>query len=262
MKSKTIQRMQLQMTAPLDIGLEQNDASLGVGQGDYFDLGFAEREVGRKKSLINQIGQTDEVDSEDEEVAGLDNAHSYDNEDRVAGLEAELDGLYNTYKERLMERDAKAKAKAAREQGDDRDVWRGISDARLHDQDSDNLSEDDGGWDQMGKAKTMDEDDSSSDDDEDEDEDSGPSKKRTLPSPNREAKKRKLVTDLAESKANRTTELWFAQDIFKSVDGLDEIDDTDSSSSVHEGDGTVRLNYSLHRRTPLIVRIDVCGRRL
>ena len=98
--------------------------------------------------------------------------------------------------------------------------------------------------------------------DEDEDEDSGPSKKRTLPSPNREAKKRKLVTDLAESKANRTTELWFAQDIFKSVDGLDEIDDTDSSSSVHEGDGTVRLNYSLHRRTPLIVRIDVCGRRL
>ncbi|KAL1740567.1 FtsJ-like methyltransferase-domain-containing protein, partial [Schizophyllum fasciatum] len=41
-KTKTIQRMQLQMTAPLDIGMEQADASLG-GQDDFFDLDEVER---------------------------------------------------------------------------------------------------------------------------------------------------------------------------------------------------------------------------
>ena len=37
-KSKTIRRMQLHMTTPLDIGLEQTDLSLRDGLDDILDL--------------------------------------------------------------------------------------------------------------------------------------------------------------------------------------------------------------------------------
>jgi AdoMet-dependent rRNA methyltransferase SPB1 len=55
-KTKTIQRMQLQMTAPMDIGMEQHDASLGYGQDDVFDLTGAERGMKKKGGVANFTG--------------------------------------------------------------------------------------------------------------------------------------------------------------------------------------------------------------
>src|SRR5882762_2555385 len=55
-KTKTIQRMQLQMTAPMDIGMEQHDASLGFGQDDVFDLTGAEKGMRKKGGVTKLVG--------------------------------------------------------------------------------------------------------------------------------------------------------------------------------------------------------------
>ena len=44
--------MQLQMTAPIDIGLEQQDAALASGQDDFFDLQGAEKGMKKKKVVV------------------------------------------------------------------------------------------------------------------------------------------------------------------------------------------------------------------
>ena len=66
--------MQLQMTAPLDIGLEQTDATLGLGQDDMFDLG---RTDGPKTNNNATFAMDDDGDavlesSDEDSVDGAD----------------------------------------------------------------------------------------------------------------------------------------------------------------------------------------------
>ncbi|KAG9083573.1 AdoMet-dependent rRNA methyltransferase spb1, partial [Ceratobasidium sp. 370] len=110
-RTRTVIHMQLQMTAPLDIGMEFTDNAL---KGDVFDL-----------SGVDGRGVTaKDDDSSDEEgeqrLAGDDNegessADDEDGEKKVTGLEEELDGLYEQYRERMAERDLKFKAKESRQ---------------------------------------------------------------------------------------------------------------------------------------------------
>ncbi|KAJ3902278.1 rRNA methyltransferase Spb1 [Lentinula edodes] len=103
-RNKTIQRMQLQMTAPMDIGLELQDASLG-GQDDFFDLQGAEKGMRKRGGVSNLIGtegvlsQESDVDNDsdnasDEEI--LDSEEEW--EKKTRGLENELDGMYDPYR--------------------------------------------------------------------------------------------------------------------------------------------------------------------
>ncbi len=86
--------------------------------------------------------------------------------DEVEDLEADLDDLYETYKERRNERDAKFKAKEARSKNKNREEWSGF---KADKSDEESGSEDEvGGWDEMEAAKAAG--DSSSDSDSEEEE--------------------------------------------------------------------------------------------
>jgi AdoMet-dependent rRNA methyltransferase SPB1 len=198
-------KIQLNMTAPED--LDNDDRALG-GEDDMFDLGEGEREMarsGRKKGkgLGEAVNDADGMsDDEEEEVSSDEEEELYDSEEereaKVKGLEGELDHLYDEYKERMSERDAKYKVKMARMKDRNFDAWHGIKDgdgsgdedgvdkgyrdgmvrapARGAADEDEGEESEEGGWDVVANKKaTMGEDADISDDSEDE-EDSGESK--------------------------------------------------------------------------------------
>ncbi|KAF7307013.1 AdoMet-dependent rRNA methyltransferase SPB1 [Mycena indigotica] len=239
-KTRTIQRMQLQMTAPLDIGLEQQDLSLG-GQGDFFDLGGAEKGL-RKRGGVSALGDRSDAESSDEENSDdNDNDSVLDSDEerqrKVDGLEQEMDGLYEAYRDRLRERDAKFKVKESREKNAEREEWRGINGQEPIDVDSDS-EEEDGGWDEMEAAKDDDHDGSSSEDSDDDE--PRPNLKRQQPDtavPTKAAKRPKLVNDLREPKtSSQAAKLWFSQDIFNGLDVDIEEDNISAEESGNEND--------------------------
>ncbi|KAF8168000.1 FtsJ-domain-containing protein [Crassisporium funariophilum] len=247
-KTRTIQRMQLQMTAPLDIGLEQQDAALGLGQDDIFDLGRTEEDL-RKNTGSRFLTHGDDdiaLESDDENADGGedDQEGALDSEEekerRLEGLEAELDGLYDAYQVRMRERDAKFKVNEARRKNAEREEWGGIKD-----EDSDDASEsEDGGWDRLQEAKLDDGGSSSGDSDDDSETEEAPSiptrKRGRADDVARTDKKRpRLITKLQEPKTAASTSaaarVWFAQDMFSGIDGLDKIDD-DEEEEEEESD--------------------------
>lgn len=242
-KTKTIQRMQLQMTAPLDIGLEQIDASLGMGQEDMFDLTGTERQLRNKGGIgiIRVDDDTPEDEVEDEVVARDDEEDevldSDEERDRKASrLEAEMDGLYDAYQEKLKERDSKFQAREARQRNGILEEWGGIPDGENSE------SDEEGGWDQMEAAKG-DNDDSSDESDDEEQETPGRKRRRPQATEIKSNKKVKLVTKLEEpTVGGRASQVWFSQDVFGGVDGLDDIEgeeegeeDIDMESAQHDG---------------------------
>ena len=96
--------MQLRMTAPMDIGMEQSDAALR-GHDDMFELDDAASRAlrGRRPGAGYDDDDTDEeapeaapeADGGDEEV--LDSEE--EQERKLAQLEDELDGMYDAYQE-------------------------------------------------------------------------------------------------------------------------------------------------------------------
>lgn len=242
-KTKTIQRMQLQMTAPLDIGLEQIDASLGMGQEDIFDLMGTEREL-RNKGGIGIIRVDDdtpedeeenEVVEDDEEDEVLDSEEERDR--KTSQLETELDGLYDAYQEKLKERDAQFTAKEARRKNGLLEEWGGIQEG-----DDDDESDEEGGWDQMEAAKGGVDDDSSDESDNEEPETPGRKRRRPQEAEMKPDKKIKLVTKLEEpTTGNRASQVWFSQELFGGLEGLDDIEengeeDVDMTSVQPDGD--------------------------
>lgn len=240
-KTKTIQRMQLQMTAPLDIGLEQIDASLGMGQEDMFDLTGTERQLRNKGGIgiIRVDDDTPEDEDEDEVVARDDEEDevldSEEERDRKASrLEAEMDGLYDAYQEKLKERDSKFQAREARHRSGMLEEWGGIQDGNISE------SDEEGGWDQMEAAKG--DNDDSSDESDDEEQTSGRKRRRPQAKEMGPNKKGRLVTKLEEPTAGgRASQVWFSQDLFGGVEGLDDIegeeegdDDVDMASAQHD----------------------------
>jgi AdoMet-dependent rRNA methyltransferase SPB1 len=236
-KRKTIQRMQLQMTAPLDIGLEQTDAVLGHGQEDVFDLEYAER-IPRKG--FHDMADTDDEDNEPEETKDDD---SSDNEapdtdgeqnGRMQALENDLDGLYETYRERLAERDAKVKVRDARQNDRRREEWSGIDRDEI--QTDTDEGDEDGGWSEMEqrKARNDESDDSLSTDEEDAQSSPQLSKRKRLHQQETSRKKTRLLTSLEEpqtaSQMSRKANVWFSQDIFNGLDHLSESDDREANS--------------------------------
>ena len=237
------------MTAPLDIGLEQSDALLG-GQDDIFDLQDAEKKIGKKKSVAKLVGELDDgSDSDDAASIPEGPLDSEEDEERVAGLEAELDGLYDAYRERLSERDAKYKARQARKPHE-KEEWTGFgSDNSDEDEEDENDSE--GGWDRMERAKYEEGSDISSDDESDEDSDIDSRKKpksilrkRKLDDAVNPPTKKRLVSDLGTNES-RSTKVWFDQDVFKDIniddieeDEEEEDDDEEDSSDSSEEDSS------------------------
>ncbi|KIL70729.1 hypothetical protein M378DRAFT_183327 [Amanita muscaria Koide BX008] len=259
LKTRTIQRMQLQMTAPLDIGLEQEDAALHMGQEDIFDLSATEKAMRRKRGvelLTENDGEGPEEESNDEDGLDLDNGDDdgdsdTEREKKVQGLEAELDGMYDAYRNRLREKDPKFKVREMREKNKAREEWHGIKEKESDDEDEDTAEEssDEGGWDVMEENKMRFSDESSDSGISEDEGEELQKRKRTFSEglSGKPPKRQRLITDLQETKRTKpqAAKLWFSRDVFAGEGGLevesDEEQETDHLSNEGEGDDDVEI---------------------
>ena len=117
-KRKDIIRMQMNMTTPMEIGMEQ----LGMG-GD--DTTFTLRRVDRENARDAVVNARDiPIESDSEKESESETEESDEEEDR---LERELDQMYEQYTGRLEDKDTKLRAKKTRKQYEV-DEWEGFSD--------------------------------------------------------------------------------------------------------------------------------------
>ncbi|WVR05247.1 AdoMet-dependent rRNA methyltransferase SPB1 [Kwoniella sp. DSM 27419] len=248
-KAKELLKLQLNMTAPED--LDNNDLAL-KGEEEIFDLEEGEGEARRRgksahKSLGDIVQDADGMDessaseeedeSEDESILDSDE----ERERKTAMLEGELDGLYDNYKERMQERDAKWKVKNERAKDRNFDAWHGIREAGSGDEaaagEASEAESDEGGWDLLAKQKARvgeGNSDSETDSEAEEAEElatsTGKKAKRSVAAdrPAKPTKNGQLVTSLqdAEKRAqmSRQAQLWFDQSVFKGVGDLAALD--------------------------------------
>jgi AdoMet-dependent rRNA methyltransferase SPB1 len=213
-KQKEIVRMQMNMTTPYEIGLEQAGPQ---GEDSMFALkavdkaGALSRIAKGKMATLVERERPDES-SDEEQVT----------DDEGDYLERDLDEMYGEYVEQRSARDAKYRAKRAKNEGDDGE-WNGFSD--------------DGKEESSDEELVQDEDSDWSDDDEE-----GP---------------KGLITDLDNEDASSKTltkraARFFDQDIFKGIDGLDDLEEDDDSGIDVEGD--VEMDIDTPKETALPTR--------
>lgn len=186
-RQREIVRMQLNMVAPMDIGMEESGP---LGEGAMFSLKTADKTDAMHRLTRGKMTRVAEQDKKNREFAlsEEDAAEDGDSEGEEDRLERELDSMYDNYRERKAEADAKYRAKKLRKEHGD-DEWEGLSGG-----DNDDGSE----------SSDLDEEDSSDDNDSD----------------NRPDAKG-LLRDLDNSKPSgsglsRRALAFFSQDIFKS----------------------------------------------
>ena len=272
--------MQLSMTTPMDIGQEFADSQLtGGADADIFDLGEAERR-GMRNAMEDEVDSSS--DDEKHPVPGLDaDGEELDSEDererKVQQLEGALDGMYENYRQRMSERDAKWKARQARLKDKKNDAWAGIRKADSDDSDDsdadgsdakeiarraipggdsdDEDEESEGGWDVVQKAKERTgEDDTSDEDSSDED---GPDAEASDGEEELLSVKRRKTADGSaallipledpknEVRSSKAAQVWFSQDLFKGIDDIDDIEDDEDNSSVSESVSVKDVSHSL-----------------
>ncbi|GAB5591801.1 AdoMet-dependent rRNA methyltransferase spb1 [Umbelopsis nana] len=238
-RAKTLQRMQLNMVVPSDIGMEQEGPD---GHHSLFGLSKinkagALQEVRKGDMSLLDVDDNllDDGDYHIEEVAGKsqrdddDDEEDYvDSDEGDVELEQQLDQMYETYIERQSERDAKYKVKKMRAKENE---WKGF-DAQQNESDDDMES------DEGERRKDKDEDFSDDSDSESEDE---------LPVSTLLKKKSKnpLLVDLSNEDAemNMVTKtgltkkaaMFFDQDAFKGIEGID-LGDDDEEEEESEGE--------------------------
>jgi AdoMet-dependent rRNA methyltransferase SPB1 len=202
-KQKEIVRMQMNMTTPFEIGMEQAGPA---GDDAMFALKAVDKDGALKKIARGKMAQVVEKEKDESSEEELTDDEEGDN------LERYLDSQYDEYVEQKSARDAKYRAKRAR--GDNEDgEWNGFSDGEKEESDDEELVQD---------ADS----DSSSDEEED------------VP--------KKLITDLEGGDAagnglTRRAQRFFDQDIFKGIDGLDNIEDDEDSGIDVDGEEDAKM---------------------
>ncbi|KAL1798907.1 hypothetical protein ACET3X_002944 [Alternaria dauci] len=196
-KQKEITRLQMNMATPFEIGLEQAGPT---GEDSMFALKAVDKAGALNKIAKGKMAQVIEREQPEESEEELE---TDDEEDR---LERELDSMYGDYVEQRSARDAKYRAKRARKQDDDGE-WNGFSDEDKEQSDDEELVQD-------------------ADSDWSDDEEEGP---------------KGLITDLDNEEQPKTgltkrAARFFDQDIFKGIDGLEDLEEDDDSGIDVEGD--------------------------
>ncbi|KAI1772947.1 AdoMet-dependent rRNA methyltransferase spb-1 [Hypoxylon cercidicola] len=187
-KQKEIVRMQLHMVAPMDIGMEQAGPA---GPDSMFALKPIDKKGAVNKIAKGRMAILSEADAKKDRDSGIGSSGDTDEEDEEEDrLERELDNMYDQYRERKAESDAKYRAKKARQEHEDGE-WEGLSADEQQSSDGEEMEVD-------------------SDEDSDEDE-SAPSKP--------------LLTDLDNTPAgsgnlSKRATNFFSQDIFKDIPGI------------------------------------------
>ncbi|KAH9825227.1 Spb1 C-terminal domain-containing protein [Melampsora americana] len=227
-RTRDLQRMQLQMTAPMDIGLERaDDEVFGLEEIDQDDFGSDHDQEGFEHEEIDEEESEFSDQSDDEDLS--------EEEKKLQILEASVGVAYDQYQEKILNRDTKRKvredARLRRHHDEGEQEWTGLNEDDL-----------DGGSVHSGddietvrKKRARFVKTSRSDDDEDSDSEGedvtdqaarimaerGSSSKASTSKP-----KQRLLTDLSEKTnyssevKNQATEMWFDQPVFKDVKGL------------------------------------------
>ncbi|KAI9890103.1 MAG: AdoMet-dependent rRNA methyltransferase spb1 [Vezdaea aestivalis] len=119
-KHREIVRMQLNMTMPTEIGLEQSGPN---GEGAMFDLKTIERSRALSRAEQQPVpAALSDTSDEDSSLSGSD----FESDEEEDQLDRQLDGLYESYIERVAEKDKKYQAKRARKEHSDEE-WEGFS---------------------------------------------------------------------------------------------------------------------------------------
>lgn len=195
-KQKEIVRMQMNMTTPYEIGLEQAGPQ---GEDSMFALKAVDKAGALSKIARGKMAQVIEREKPDE--SSEEEPETDEEEDH---LERDLDEMYGEYVEQRSARDAKYRAKRARKEDEDGE-WHGFSDNEKEESSDEELVQDD---------------DSDFSDEED-----GPTA---------------LITDLDNENGTgkgltKRAARFFDQDIFKGIDGLEDLEeDEDSGIDVEE----------------------------
>ena len=201
-KQKEIVRMQMHMTTPTEIGLEQ---SVPSGEDSMFVLAPADtgatENVARGKMAFHLW---------DEEAADNASVSERESDDEEDSLDDELDALYTQYQERKSLSDAKYRAKKARQEHQDSD-WEGFPD----NENSDNQDfEHDQGSDDSSFAE----------------EEEGQDLRRLVNSPNRFVRGQAGLT--------RRAAMFFDRELFKNIGGLGA--EEEIGSAVHHDGGEMK----------------------
>ncbi|KAF4633352.1 hypothetical protein G7Y89_g4763 [Cudoniella acicularis] len=202
-KTKEITRMQLNMTVPMEIGMEQAGPS---GDNSMFGLKAVDKVGAVDKIAKGKMAILKESDSRKDHDSGFGSGDTdEETDDEQDKLDRELDSLYEQYQDRKSSSDAKFRAKKARKEHEDGD-WEGFSADGHNSDDEDDLEED------------------SSEDSSDEEGSS----------------KRPLLTDLERSERksgglSRRAAQFFDQDIFKGIGGIPE-EEPQSDDGLEEGE--------------------------
>ncbi|GAA93918.1 uncharacterized protein L969DRAFT_21613 [Mixia osmundae IAM 14324] len=227
-KARDLQRMQLHMTTPADIGLERQD-----GMDNIFELSAID---GRS----NRIGQTG-FDSDDEESlrpskpkqiiphvedeSDEDEDISDEEELRIRQAERDLDRQYDSYQNRKLEKDSRYQVKEARKKRDaEEGVWGGIEDAAQSSEDEMTL-----GAASQKRARQLDSDDEEVDESDVEGDVDAEAEAIMASRGHVRSKEGKLIQSLVNKKAGtaetkaRAADLWFDQPAFRDIQGLDAL---------------------------------------
>lgn len=130
-KQKEIVRMQMHMTTPMEIGMEQAGPN---GEDVMFTLKTVDKAGGVGKIAKGRMAMIVQEENPQEP-----NEEEMDTDDEEDLLERELDSMYDQYQERKSTTDAKYRAKKARKEHEDGE-WHGFSDKE---ESSDDVVEDD-----------------------------------------------------------------------------------------------------------------------
>jgi AdoMet-dependent rRNA methyltransferase SPB1 len=193
-KQKELFRLQMHMTTPMELGMDQSGQQ---GEDSLFDLKPIDR-VGAISKVAHGHMHSIRPEEPTQEIV----EDGYDSDSDGDALERQLDSMYERYQEQKMSHDAKFRVKRARHEYAD-DDWEGFSDDQKEKSSEDELTEDD-----VSEAEETED---------------GPAPK--------------LISDLqpgtkSSNGLSRRANLFFDQDIFKAIPGMES--DEDAESDVQE----------------------------
>ncbi|KAG1146002.1 hypothetical protein G6F37_006585 [Rhizopus arrhizus] len=234
-KMKLIQRMQLNMIVPTDIALDDN----GLGEDEIFNIKKIKKDSSLEKLQKGDMSMADDLEEDDGpddikvdknmkgRIAEMDMDEDLDSEDEYErDLENQMDEDYNRYKQRRAERDAKFRAKQAREEQDE---WSGFDDKKTQNKNRDKK------FDSDSDSDSEEEDNDESDDDvsSSEDEEMAPIKSKTTNSLMNDLGQKAALSKKTASGLSTAAAMFFDQDIFQDV-AADELIEKEESSDDEE----------------------------
>ncbi|KAG1473337.1 hypothetical protein G6F56_001006 [Rhizopus delemar] len=236
-KTKLIQRMQLNMIVPTDIALDEG------AEEEIFNIKKIKKDSSLDKLHDGDMAMADDLDEDDQDDVKVDKnmkgriAEMDMEEDISSGdeydrdLENQMDEDYTRYKQRRAEKDAKFRAKQAREEEDE---WSGFDNKKKkkEDKNRDRKYDSDSNSDSDSEDERSEEEDDS-DDSDSEDEVAPKAKPGSTNSLMNDLGRKAALAKKTAGGLSTAAAMFFDQDIFQDV-AADELMDQDESSDDEE----------------------------